>query len=144
MKFKKRTALILGSCIIVLGLATGGVVLAVNRSPQEENGTSLNAENLTSEEVSINIDDLHSYSSEAEKEAAYDNFLADTLSLEVEKIAGISDCVIDITRSNSELLGADVCITINDSFDNASETDIQDYVAKALDISVENVKISYK
>ena len=128
----------------MLGLAAGGIALAANRSTQEESGTSLNEENLTSEEVIINIDDLPSYSSEAEKEAALYNFLADTLSLEVEKIAGISDCIIDITRSNSELLGADVCITIDNSFDNASETKIQDYVATALDISVENVKISYK
>ncbi len=128
----------------MLGLATDGVALAVNRSPQEENVTSLNEENLISEEVNINIDDLSSYSSEAEKETALYNFLADTLSLEVEKTAGISDCVIDITRLNSELLGADVSITINDSFDNTSESDIRAYVAEGLGISAENVKISCK
>lgn len=146
MKFiKKRVILFFGSCIIVLGLGIGGVALAVNGLPQGENDTSLNkekTENLVPE--FINIDDCHSYSSEADKSAAADNFIADMLSLEVEKLAGISDCIIDITGLNGESLGADVCITINNSFDNAIEANIRADIAQALDISVENVRISYK
>ena len=127
---------------MVLGIAIGGFLVGNQKSSASSNEEKI--ENLASEEVIINMDDLPSYSSEAEKEAAYYNFLADFLSLVVENIDGISDCVIDITRSNSELLGANVCITINNSFDNDLETSIQAYVAEALEISVENVKISYK
>ena len=89
-------------------------------------------------------DNWPSYSSEEEKEAALYNFLKDILSLQIEKIAGISDCEIDITESNSGLREADVYITVNNSFDDALETDIQANVAQALNIPDENVKISYK
>ncbi len=72
------------------------------------------------------------------------NFLEETLASAVKDIAGISDCVINITESNSRWSEADVCITVNNSFDDASEAGIQSYVAQALDISAGNVKISYK
>lgn len=141
MIYKKRVPLILGSCIMVLGIVIGGFFWVGNQKSSASSNKE-KTENLVSK--FIITDDTPSYSSEADKRAAADKFLTDILSLEVEKLAGISDCIIDITRLNGELLGADVCITVNNSFDNALEANIQANVAQALDISVENVKISYK
>lgn len=137
---KRRKSLILGSAILVFGLAIGGTVLAGN---QKSSASSDNAK--TEIPVSeINLEVCDSYSSDEEKETAYENYVKDSLSSAVGDIDGISGCIIDITESNKRWSGADVCITVNDSLDAASEASIQDYVARALDVSAENVKISYK
>lgn len=139
MMYKKRVPLILGGCIMVLGIAIGGVVFAGN----QKSGSSSDKAKIENSASEINVDDCLSYSSEEDMEAAYEKHLVDVISSEVEKTAGISDCVIDVTESNSKLSEVDVCITVNNSFDDALETDIQTYVAQALEISAENVKISY-
>lgn len=120
-------------CVSIAGFTFGSAV--DNRDTKDEPAGNDNT---------ITLDDLTDHPSEEEKEAAFYNFLEDILSLQIEEIAGISDCEIDIIESNGGLPEADVRIAINDSFDDALETDIQSNVAQALNIPDENVKISYK
>lgn len=124
---------------MVLGIIIGGVVFAQNL----KNIASSKKVKIEDTALEIILDDYPSYSSDEDIETSYDRFLVNMISLEVENIAGISDCVINITKSNSGLSEADVCITVNNSFDDASKTVIQTYVSQALNISVENDKISY-
>ena len=120
------------ACISIAGFTFGSAV--DNRNAEDA---------LTGNDNTITLDDLPDYSSEEEKEAAYYNMLEYILSLQIEEIAGTSDCVIEITESDSGLQEVHVRMTIDNSFDEDLD-DIQANIAQALNIPAESVKIFYK
>lgn len=122
---KKRFTLILGVCTLGLALIAGGTA----------------AEKWYSLQENISIDS-YNQSTNADKDSLYYDYIINTMESAIKDNDEILDCEIDVERLNGKLISADVKVITKNDGTNALETNIRDYVSKALEISSENITLS--
>ena len=76
-------------------------------------------------------------------ESVYCNYIENILAPQIEDYFEITACKIDVSFSNGEIVSAEIRVVTEDDETNALETDIMDYVSKALEISTENITLSF-
>lgn len=126
---KKKFFMILGCFAFFIGIIVTGIVIRKsNISRERETAYSYCIDNMD-----INID----------KDSQYHDYITEVLAETIKDENGVKDCQINLDYSNSEIISANVSVAVEDDKINISETDILDYVSKSLDISTEDVIVSY-
>lgn len=80
---------------------------------------------------------------DADKEDIFYSYLEKTMAENIIDIDGIVDCEMHINYSDGEVDSVDVSIVTEAGENNFSETDILRYISKALEISVEDISLSF-
>lgn len=65
------------------------------------------------------------------------------LAEELKEEIGVADCKVKINYSNGDIPSANISVIAGDNENNISETGIMDYVFRSLEISTENIELSY-
>lgn len=116
---KKRFTLILGSCALAFVLIIGGIIAEVRYFSQENN-------------------------TNADKDSVYYDYIVSIAESAVKDNDEILNCEIAADYSNGELVTADVKVVTKNGEMSALKTNIRDYVSSALEISYENITISFE
>ena len=129
MNYKKRLALIMGCGVIVICGVIAGVMVK---------------RNAESEIIQYSLDDIQNVNIiDADKEDMYYSYMEKTMAENITGIDGIVDCEMHINYSDGEVDSVDVSIVTETDENNFSETDILTYISKALEISVEDISLSF-
>ena len=99
--------------------------------------------NISRERETANSYCIDNMDTNIDKDSQYHDYIAKALAETIKDANGVADCQVNIIFSNGEVVSADVNVIAEDDKINISETDILDYVSKSLDISTEDVIVSY-
>lgn len=130
MNSKKIFFLILGSCTLVIGITVTGIMIRESNFFQDrEKARSYNIDNMDT-----NID----------KDSLYYDYIIEKLVETIKDEKGVMDCKINVNYSNGEIVSANVSVAAEDNKISISETNILDYVSQSLEISTEEIILSYE
>ena len=134
-----KTIVVLASLGLLTACGTVGRTGTANTSDYDAD-IAANAEihDLGTEEYLITEID----SGDISIESVYCNYIENILTPQIENYFEISACKIDVSYSNGEIVSAEIRVVTEGDETNALETDIIDYVSKALGISTENITLS--
>ena len=118
---KKATILSLGAAVIVIaGIAT----MAATSAAKNRND-------------SFDYDITNFFDEDGDKESKYSDYITNEMASVIENNYEITSCKIDVSYSDGEIVSADIRVVTENDETNALETDISNYVSKALGISTE-------
>ena len=130
MNSKKKLIMILVCITLFIGITVIGIAINGSSFSKEENeANSYNINTL----LGTNID----------KDSQYSDYISKLLAETIKEENGVMDCQVNISFSNGEVISANVNLVAEDDKVNISETDILEYVSKALEISKEDIIVTY-
>ena len=135
-----KTIVVLASLGLLTACGAVGRTVTANTSDYDAD-IAANAEihDLGTEEYLITEID----SGDISIESVYCNYIENILTPQIEDYFEIPACKIDVSYSNGEIVSAEIRVVTEKDETNALETDIIDYVSKALGISTENITLSF-
>lgn len=113
------------------------------------------AEHLKLEEENINLEcmDMEAFTTKdyyidnvdtnTDKEQAYLDYLRKTLAETIKEEMGATDCEIDLSYADGEIISARVSIAAEDGGADMPEADIVDYISHALGIPAEDIVLTF-
>ncbi|MCH5248344.1 MAG: hypothetical protein J1E98_00355 [Lachnospiraceae bacterium] len=129
MNSKKRLFLILGCCTLIVVITIMGIMLRESSSFQEREKANRYC-----------IDDMDTNN---DKDSLYFDYIVAVLVETIKNENGVMDCKINLNYSNGEIVSANVSVVAEGDEINISETNILDYVSQSLEISTEDIILSY-
>ena len=127
----KKNALIMGSSILIIGITIAGIMIGEGSFSQaEEKGNSYCIDNWDAD-------------ADIDKDSLYHDYLMKTLAENIKNEDGIRDCKIDVNYANGEIVSAKVSIDAENDEPTISETNILDYISQSLEISTEDIALSF-
>ncbi len=119
----------LGSFTLVIGVIVMGIMIRQsNFFPKRKTVNNYCIDNLNQ-----NLD----------KDSLYYDYNIEALAGRIKDENGITDCKINVNYLNGEIISVNISVVVEDDEVNISETDILDYVSQSLEISIENIELSY-
>jgi len=129
MNFKKRFFLILGGFAFIIGITVVGFMTRKSSFFQKRENTN----NYCIDNMDVCLD----------KDSLYSDYIIKALVETIKDENGVMDCRINVNYSNGEIVSANVRVVAEDNGINISETNILNYVSQALEISTEDIVLSY-
>lgn len=126
MNSKKGFLLFGGCCILVIGVTIAGIMIGESSFSQEREKPNIYGKDT-------NID----------KDSLYLDYVIKTLVKAIKDEDGILDCKIDVEHLNGKIISANVNVVAENDEINISETNILNYISKTLEISTEDIILSF-